>query len=136
MQDDFSNFELSNSSTCVNDIQPLSNSPLSANLTTKESLPPLSVTNSSTASISEKSISSVIMPSSTATFLASTADSSLGSENTSENSTAQQGNGSDFVEPKKNGKVALMEWMRLKKANFNFTNGSSIVYIIYAMPFR
>ena len=55
--------------------------------------------------LSEKSISSVIMPSSTTTFLTNT-DGSLGSENASQNSNSQQGNGNDFITPKENGMIS------------------------------
>ena len=55
----------------------------------------------------EKSISSIVMPSSTSTFLAANADSSLASENASQNSNPQHGNGNDLVETKENGKIAF-----------------------------
>ena len=55
----------------------------------------------------ENSISSIIMPSSTSTFLATNADSSLGSENVSQNSNTQHGNGNDLVETKENGKMTF-----------------------------
>ena len=70
---------------------------------TKESLSSLFETSCPTQ-LSEKSISSVIMPSSTTTFLTN-ADSSLGSENASQSSNSQQGNGNDFIAPKENGKT-------------------------------
>ena len=47
------------------------------------------------------------MPSSTSTFLATNADSSLGSENVSQNSNPQHGNGNDLVETKENGKMTF-----------------------------
>ena len=47
------------------------------------------------------------MPSSTSTFLAANADSSLASENASQNSNPQHGNGNDLVETKENGKIAF-----------------------------
>ena len=57
------------------------------------------------------------MPSSTSTFLATNADSSLGSDNASQNSNPQHGNGNDLVESKENGKIAS-----IMNKNFNIKN--------------
>ena len=72
----------------------------------------LSATSSSPALLSEKSIHTVIMPSSTTTFIPDNTDSSLVSEAASQN--LPQGTGSEI---KENGKVTVLkiEYLRISE---------------------